>query len=57
MENQFDTKIKIFRSDNGTKFIKQNFTNLFKEFFLHQTTCAYTPEQNIASKRKKNIIY
>ena len=31
IENQFNSKLKIFRSDNGTEFVNKNFTNLFKE--------------------------
>lgn len=31
VENQYDVKFKIFRSDNGMKFINNNFRNLFKE--------------------------
>jgi transposase InsO family protein len=57
VENQFDTKIKIFRSDNGTEFVNQNFANLFKEKgILHQTTCVYTPQQNGVSERKNRHL-
>ena len=31
IENQFDAKLKIFRSDNGTEFVNKNFTTFFKE--------------------------
>ena len=41
IENQFETKIKCIRSDNGPEFF-------LKEFFsskgiIHQTSCVYTP--------------
>jgi Integrase core domain/GAG-pre-integrase domain len=55
VENQYDTKINTFRSDNGTEFVNYNFTNFFKEKgILHQTTCVYTPEQNEVSEQKKS---
>jgi hypothetical protein len=45
VKNQFETKIKIFRSDNGTEFVNHNFIIFFQQkSILHQTTCVYTPE-------------
>jgi transposase InsO family protein len=47
IENQYNAKIKIFRSDNGTEYLNKNFSELFKsKDILHQTTCINTPEQN-----------
>jgi Integrase core domain len=47
VENQYNTTIKIFRSDNGTKYVNKNFSNYFQQKrILHQTSCIYTPEQN-----------
>ena len=57
IENQFDAKIKIFRSDNETEFVNHNFSNFFKhKGILHQTTCVYTPEQNGVSERKNRHL-
>jgi transposase InsO family protein len=57
VENQFDTKIKTFRSDNGTEFVNRNFLEFFKQRgILHQTTCVYTPEQNGVSERKNRHL-
>jgi transposase InsO family protein len=57
VKNQYNAKIKIFRSDNIMKFVNQNFKNLFSEKgILHQTTCVYTPEQNSVSERKNRHI-
>jgi transposase InsO family protein len=57
VENQFDTKIKTFRSDNGTEFVNRNFLEFFKQRgILHQTTCVYTSEQNGVSKRKNRHL-
>jgi transposase InsO family protein len=57
VENQFYTKIKTFRSDNGTEFINHNFLEFFKQKrILHQTSCVYTPEQNGISERKNRHL-
>ncbi|KAJ0509687.1 putative RNA-directed DNA polymerase [Helianthus annuus] len=50
---QFEKKIKIIRSDNGTEFVN-NQMNLFckNKGILHQTSCAYTPQQNGVVERK-----
>jgi len=50
VENQFNYRIKILRSDNGGEFH-------MKEFFhtkgiIHQTTCVETPQQNGLVERK-----
>lgn len=45
--------MKVFRSDNGTQYIKRNFSDFGKsKEILHQTTCRNTPEQNGVSERK-----
>ncbi|GJV31700.1 putative RNA-directed DNA polymerase [Tanacetum coccineum] len=50
---QFDNQVKIFRSDNGTEFVNKNM-QLFcdKNGIIHQTSCAYTPQQNDIAERK-----
>ncbi|XP_071713646.1 uncharacterized protein [Rutidosis leptorrhynchoides] len=50
---EFQQKIKVFRSDNGTKFVNQKFLNFTNsKGIVHQTTCAYTPQQNGIVERK-----
>ena len=54
IENQFETKIKCIRSDNGPEFF-------LKEFFsskgiIHQTSCVYTPQQNGRVEHKHQHI-
>ena len=57
IETQFNVKLKIFRSDNGTEFINRKFSNLFREKgIIHQTTCINTPEQNGVSERKNRHL-
>ncbi|GJX86409.1 putative RNA-directed DNA polymerase [Tanacetum coccineum] len=50
---QFGKKVKIVRSDNGTEFVNHHLSNLFKDLgIIHQTSCAYTPQQNGVAERK-----
>ncbi|GJV18592.1 ribonuclease H-like domain-containing protein [Tanacetum coccineum] len=50
---QFGKKVKIVRSDNGTEFVNHHLSNLFKDLgIIHQTSCAYTPQQNRVAERK-----
>ncbi|GKC68028.1 ribonuclease H-like domain-containing protein [Tanacetum coccineum] len=51
--NQFNKTIKIFRSDNGTEFVNQKLVRFCEEKgIIHQTSCAYTPQQNGIVERK-----
>jgi transposase InsO family protein len=55
VENQFNKKIKIFRSDNRTEFVNENFTKFFKEEdIIHQISYVYTPQQNDVFQKKKS---
>jgi Integrase core domain/GAG-pre-integrase domain len=57
IENQFNTTIKIFRSDNRTEFKNNKFNELVKlKGIIHQTTCVNTPEKNGVSKRKNRHL-
>lgn len=57
VENQCSKKIKVFRSDNGTEYVNNNFKNLFsKSGILHQTTSPYTPEQNGIAERMNRTL-
>jgi len=51
VENQLNTKIKTFYSDNGSEYIKLGF--FFQTHGIsHLTTPPYTPKHNGLSKRK-----
>lgn len=55
VENQYNAKIKVFRSDNGTEYVNKKNSEFFKQKgILHQTTCINAPEQNGVSERKKS---
>jgi len=47
---QFDSKVKIIRSDNGPEFLMHDF--YASKGIIHQTSCVETPEQNGIVERK-----
>lgn len=50
IENQFDSKIKCIRSDNGPNFfLKDSFAT---KGIIHHTSYVYTPQQNGHVERK-----
>lgn len=58
IKNQFGVSVKLFRSDNGREFVNSQCDILFKsEGIIHQTNCAYTPQQNgIVERKQKHIL-
>ncbi|KAK9059410.1 hypothetical protein SSX86_022030 [Deinandra increscens subsp. villosa] len=58
LRNQFKAVVKVFRSDNGTEFINNQMTDFCKNSgIVHQTTCAYTPQQNgIAERKHRHLL-
>ncbi|NAW49670.1 transposase family protein, partial [Salmonella sp. gx-f5] len=50
VETQFELKIKILRSDNGSEFLMTEFFN--NKGIIHQTTCIATPQQKGIVERK-----
>ena len=58
IETQFQVKIGIFHTDNGTKYFNEFLGSFFKEKGIHhQSTCVNTPQQNgIAEKKKKHLL-
>ena len=50
VERQFDTKVKMIRSDNGLEFIMKQFYDKFG--IIHQTSSVETPQQNVIVERK-----
>nr|XP_043639499.1 uncharacterized protein LOC122610587 [Erigeron canadensis] len=58
LRNQFQTTIKVVRSDNGSEFTNLRMNQFFKlNGIIHQTSCAYTPQQNgIAERKHRHLL-
>ncbi|KAM0049721.1 putative RNA-directed DNA polymerase [Helianthus debilis subsp. tardiflorus] len=53
IQTQFKQTVKCFRSDNGSEFVNNQMSVFCKlKGIVHQTTCAYTPQQNGIVERK-----
>jgi hypothetical protein len=54
---QFNTCIKVIRSDNGGEYFKTELLEFINsKGILHQTTCPYSPQQNGVAERKNRHI-
>ncbi|KAI5316883.1 hypothetical protein L3X38_036590 [Prunus dulcis] len=54
---QFDKKITTLRSDNRGEYVNHDLhTFLSQHGIVHQTTCAYTPQQNGVAERKNHHL-
>ena len=57
VENQYNKRIKVFRSDNGGEYCSTAFKTFLKSNgIVHQTTIPRTPEQNGLSERKNRSL-
>lgn len=58
IETQFNTKIKILRTDGGREDCNTELSRyLVSNGILHQMSCPYTPEQNgLAERKHRHII-
>ncbi|PKU77483.1 Retrovirus-related Pol polyprotein from transposon TNT 1-94 [Dendrobium catenatum] len=53
VEKQFQTSIKILRTDGGGEYVNNHFkSHLTHHGIQHQITCPYTPQQNGVAERK-----
>ena len=58
IKTQFHTSIQVLRSDNAPKYFSIPFTTFMSsQGILHQSSCAYTPQQNgvVEHKNKHSI--
>ena len=54
---QFNAKIKILRTDNGTEYMNRTFdAYLESNGIVHQTSCPYTSAQNGVAERKNRHL-
>ncbi|GJT85167.1 ribonuclease H-like domain-containing protein [Tanacetum coccineum] len=58
ISNQFLKRVKVIRSDNGTEFINNKMDVFLRDKgIVHQTSCAYTPQQNGIAERKATYFF
>ena len=57
VRTQFNTSIRILRSDNAKEYFSGSFSSFMSSLgILHQPSCAYTPEQNGVAERKNRYL-
>ena len=57
IRTQFNTSIHILRSDNAKEYFSTPFSYFMSSNgILHQSSCAYTPQQNGVTKRKNRHL-
>jgi transposase InsO family protein len=57
VEIQFEKKVKVLRSDNGTEYTNKAMQDFLRDNdIVHQTTYMSTPEQNGVVERKNRHI-
>jgi transposase InsO family protein len=57
VQNEFDTKVKKIRSDNGTEFNNTQVEDfLDEEGIKNEFSAPYTPQQNEVAKRKNHTL-
>lgn len=58
IKTQFNTKVKIIRTDNGTEFVGKYTEHIFNSFgIVHQKTCVHTPQQNgVVERKHKHLL-
>jgi len=57
IKNQFNSRIKILRSDNAKEYLDNYFSHLLKQNVIwHQASCVYTSQQNEIAERKNKHL-
>ncbi|GKD38577.1 putative RNA-directed DNA polymerase, partial [Tanacetum coccineum] len=57
IHNQFNAKIKTFKSDNGTEFVNKKMFTLFSDLgIIHHTFCTHSPQQNGIAEREHRYL-
>ena len=57
VENQYDRKVKVLRTDGGGEYVSNEFDDFLNNSgIIHQTTVAKTPQQNGLAERKNRTL-
>ena len=52
IERQFEQKVKVIRTNNAKDFMNNDFYHYCNKLgIIHETSCAYTPQQNGVAER------
>ena len=55
IHTQFNTSIRILRSDNTKEYLSKSFSSFMSSHgILHQSSYGYTPQQNGVARRKNH---
>ena len=54
---EFNTSVRILRSDNAKEYFSTSFSSYMSSHgILHQSSCAYTPQQHRVAERKNRHL-
>ena len=57
IRTQFNTSIRILRSDNAKEYFSMSFSSYMSSHgILHQSSCAHTPQHNGVAERKNRHL-
>ncbi|CAL2272273.1 unnamed protein product [Prunus armeniaca] len=57
VSTQFHAQVKIFRTDNGGKYVNNTLSSFFRaQGIIYQTTTPFTPQQNGVFERKNRQL-
>lgn len=57
VQNKTESKIKKFRTDNGTEYVTETMKLFFDKCgYKHELTCTYTPQQNGVAERANRTL-
>ena len=58
IQTQFNISIRVLRSDNVREYFYAPFTSFMSQHeILHQSSCAYTPQQNgVAERQNRHLV-
>ena len=57
VQTQFQSKIRVLRSDNGREYYNSALSSYFTQHgIIHQTSCVDTPQQNGVAERKNRHL-
>lgn len=57
VRTQFDTMVKVIRSDNGAKYLEKGVKDYLTGLGIHhQTSCVYTQQNGIAERKNRHLL-